>query len=83
MSWNTGDNRNFFLKLKTKLGLYDVELTIIPKDSPKQITLTLVETQQFPGIEKDDSKDENFCLKRTFYIGRRKYASTFKLIQTR
>ena len=42
MSWNIGDNRNLFLKLKTKLGLYQVELRI--KDSPEEITLTLVET---------------------------------------
>ena len=44
MSWNIGDNRNLFLKLKTKLGLYHVELK--SKDSPEEITLTLVETQQ-------------------------------------
>ena len=52
MSWNIGDNRNLFLKLKTKLGLYDVELISQPKYSPKQITLTLVETQQLQDIEK-------------------------------
>ena len=54
MSWNIGDNRNLFLKLKTKLGLYHVELKC--KDSPKKITLTLVELQQLPVIEKVDSK---------------------------
>ena len=26
MSWNIGDNRNLFLKLKTKFGQYHVEL---------------------------------------------------------
>ena len=56
MSWNIGDNRNLFLKLKTKLGLYHVELG--SKDSPEKITLTLVETQQLPDIRKSDSKDE-------------------------
>ena len=52
MSWNIGDNRNLFLKLETKLGLYHVELN--SKDSPEKITLTLVETQQLPDIEKAD-----------------------------
>ena len=56
MSWNIEDNRKFFLKLKTKLVLYHVELRK-PKDSPKNITLTLVKTQQLPDIEKVDSKD--------------------------
>ena len=62
MSWNIGDNRNLFLKLKSKLGLYHVQLRK-PKDSPEKITLTLVETQQLPDIEKADSKDEITCLK--------------------
>ena len=61
MSGNIGDNRNFFLKLKTKLGLYHVELK--SKDSPTKLTLTLVETQQLPGFEMADSKDEISCLK--------------------
>ena len=61
MTWNIGDNRNLFRKLKTELGLYHVELK--SKDSPKKITLTLVETQQLPDIEKVDSKDEISCLK--------------------
>ena len=42
MSWNIGDNRNLFLKLKTKMGLYHAELK--SKDSPGKITLTMVET---------------------------------------
>ena len=52
MSWNIGDNRNLFLKLKTKPGLYHVELR--SKDSAEKITLTLVETQQLPDIEEGD-----------------------------
>ena len=48
MSWNIGDKRNFFLKLKTELGLYHVEIN--SKDSPEKLTLTLVETQQLPDI---------------------------------
>ena len=76
MSWNIGDNRNLFLKLKTKLGLYHVELK--SKDSPKKTTLTLVETQQLPDIEKADSKDEFSCLKRTIYNYRRKVCINFQ-----
>ena len=76
MSWNIGDNRNLFLKLKTKLGLYHVELK--SKDSPKKITQTLVETQQLPNIEKVDSQDEIFCLKWTIYNGRKKVCINFQ-----
>ena len=76
MSWNIGYNRNLFLKLKTKFGLYHVELR--GKDSPEKITLTLVETQQLPDIEKFDSKDELSCLKWTIYNGRRKVCINFQ-----
>ena len=41
MSWKIGDKRNLFLKPKTKLGLYHVELK--SKDFPEKIALTLVE----------------------------------------
>ena len=57
MSWNIGDNRNLFLKLKSKLGLYHVVFTT-PKTSPEKLTLTVVEMQQLPDIEKTDSKEE-------------------------
>ena len=76
MSWNIGDSRNLFLQLKTKLGLYHVELK--SKDSPEKNTLTLVETQQLPDIEKSDSRDEISCLKWTIYIGRRKVCINFE-----
>ena len=76
MSWNIGDNRNLFLKLKSKLGLHHVELK--SKDSPGKITLTLVETQQLPDFEKTDSKDEISCLKWTIYNGRRKVCINFQ-----
>ena len=76
MSWNIGDNRNLFLKLKTKLGLYHVERK--NKDSPEKITLSLVETQQLPDIEKYDSRDEISCLKWTIYNGRRKVCMNFQ-----
>ena len=81
MSWNIADNRNLFLKLKTKSGLYHVELRC--KDSPEKNTLTLIETQQLPDIENTDSKDQFSCLSRQFKMVGEKCASTFKLIQTR
>ena len=62
MSWNIGDNKNLFLKLKSKVGLYHVVLTT-PKTSPEKLTLTIVEMQQSPDIEKTDSKKEISCLK--------------------
>ena len=77
MSWNIGENRNLFLKLKSKLGLYHVVLTT-PKTSPEKITLTLVEMQQLPEIEEMDSKNEISCLKWTIYNGRRKVCISFK-----
>ena len=77
MSWNIGENRNLFLKLKSKLGLYHVVLTTT-KTSPEKITLTLVEMQQLPEIEKVDSKSEISCLKWTIYNGRRKVCISFK-----
>ena len=61
MIWNIGENRKLFLKLKSKFGLYHVVLTTA-KNSPEKITLTLVEVQQFPKIEKVDSKNETSCL---------------------
>ena len=76
MSWNIGDNRNPFLKLKTKLGLYRVEPR--KKDSPEKITLTLVKTQELPYVEEADSKDEMSCLKWTIYNGRRKVCINFQ-----
>ena len=60
------------------MGLYHLELRSEPKDYPEKITLTLVETQQFPDIEKFDSKDEIFCLKWTIYDGRRKIGINFQ-----
>ena len=76
MSWNIGDNRNLFLKPKTKMGLYFVELR--SKDSLEKITLTLVETQQLADIEKADSKHEISCLKWTIYNGKRKVCINFQ-----
>ena len=77
MSWNIGDNRNLFLKLKSKLGLYHVVLTT-PKSSPEKLTLTVVEMQQLPDIEKTDSEKEISCLKWTIHNGRRKVCVNFQ-----
>ena len=77
MTWNIGENRNLFLKLKSKLGLYHVVLTT-PKTSPEKITLTLVEMQQLPEIEEVYSKNEISCLKWTIYNGTRKVCISFK-----
>ena len=77
MSWNIGENKNLFLKLKSKLGLYLVVLTTA-KISPEKNTLNLVEMQQLPEIEKVDSRNEIFCLQWTIYNGRRKVCISFK-----
>ena len=77
MSWNIGDNRNLFLKLKSKLGVYHVVLTT-PKTSPEKLTLTAVEIQQLPDIEKTDSKEELSCLKWTIYNGSRNVCVNFQ-----
>ena len=78
MSWNIGDNRNLFLKLKSKLGLYHVVLTT-PKISPEKLTLTVVEMQQLPDIEKTDSKEGISCLKWRKYNGSRKVCVNFQM----
>ena len=55
MSWNVGDNRNLFLKLKSKLGPYHIVFTT-PKTSPEKPTLIVLEMQQLPDIERTNSK---------------------------
>ena len=77
ISWNIGDKRNLFLKLKSKLGLYHGVLTT-PKTSSEKLTLTVVEMQQLPDVEKTDSKEEISCLKRTIYNSRRKVCVNFQ-----
>ena len=77
MSWSIGDNRNFFLKLKSKVELYHVLLTT-PETSPEKLTLTIVEMQQLPDIEKTDSKEELSCLNWTIYNGRRRVCVKFQ-----
>ena len=76
MSWNIGDIKNLFLKLKTKMALYHVELR--NKNSPEKFTLTLAKTQQLPDIGKADSKDAISYLKWTIYNGRIKVCINFQ-----
>ena len=77
MTWNIGENWNLFPNLKSKLELYHVVLTTT-KTSLEKNTLTLIEMQQLPEIEKVDSKNEICCLKWTLYNGRRKVCISFK-----
>ena len=80
MSWNIGDNRNFFLELKPTLGLYHVVL-ITPKTSSGKITITVVEMQQIPELEKKYSEKEISSLKWTIHKGRRKICVNFRTWQ--
>ena len=77
MSWNIGENRNLFPKLKSKMGLYDF-LPTTQKTSPGKCTLTLVEMQELLENEKMDSWNEISCLKWTLYNGGRKACISFK-----
>ena len=56
MSWNIGDDKSLFLKLKSKLGLYHIVLATT-KTSLEKLTNTVVEMQQLPDKEKADSKE--------------------------
>ena len=58
--------------------MLNLEVKTLPKKK-----LTLVEIQQLPNNEKVDSKDDFFRLCRKFKMVGEKYASTFKLLQTR
>ena len=69
MIWNIGEGRNLFLKLKSKLGLYHLVLTT-PKTFPEKLTLTVVEMQQLPDVEKTVSKEKVSRLIWTKFKGR-------------
>ena len=58
------------------MGLFHVVITT-PKTSLEKLTLTVVEMQQLPNIEKTDSKDEVSSPNLTRYIGRRKVCVKF------
>ena len=55
-----------------------LKLEVNPKTLPKKITLTLVDTQLLPDIEKVDSEDETSCFKWTIYNGRRQVCINFQ-----
>ena len=59
------------------MGLYHVVLTT-PETSPEKFTLTVVEMQQLPNIEKTDCNEELSCLKWIIYNGRRKVCVNFQ-----
>ena len=77
MSWNIGDNRNLFLKIKSKLRLYHVVLTA-SKTSPEKLALTVVELQQLLDNENTNSKEEVSCVKTTFYNARGEVCVNFQ-----
>ena len=77
MSWNIRDNQNLFLQLKSELGLYHVVLTT-HKTSPEKLTLTVLEMQQLPDIDKTNSKEGLSCLRWTIYNGRTKACVNFQ-----
>ena len=77
MSWNIGDNRNVFLKLRTTLGLYHVLLTS-SEQTPKKVNLTIVEIQQLPEVGKFDSENKISSLRWIILNGRRKLCVFYK-----
>ena len=77
MSCNIAENRNFFLKLKPKLGLYHVVLATT-QNSVEKISMTVVEVQQMPKSEKIDCRIAIACPNCTIYNGRRKMCMKYK-----
>ena len=59
------------------MGLYNVVLTN-PKTFLEKHTLTVVEMQQIPDLEKKDAKEEISCLNWTINDGRQKVCVNFK-----
>ena len=57
MSWNLGDKRKLFLKIKAKLVIYYAVLTNT-RNSYDKTTLSVVQMKQYPDIEKIDSRKE-------------------------
>ena len=77
MSWNIGDNRRVFLKLRTKMGLYHVILTS-SEQTPKKVNRTIVEMQQLPEVGKFDSENEISCLRWIIFNVRQKICVFYK-----
>ena len=50
----------------------------VQRNSPEKLTLTVVEMQHLPDIEKTDYIEEFSCLKRTMFNGRKKVCANFQ-----
>ena len=74
--WNIGDKRNIF---SIWIELWDlINLFLRHQKLPqKKLTLTVVELQQLPDIEKTDPNRATYCLNWTIKIGRRKVCANF------
>ena len=59
------------------MGIFQDALTT-PRISPKKLTLTVVQLQQLPDIERTNSKEESSCLIWIIYNGRRQVCEKFK-----
>ena len=68
---------NLSLKWKSNLGLCHVVLTT-PRTSHEKLTLTVIEMQQLPDIQKTNSKEEKSLLKWAVYNGRKKVYVNFQ-----
>ena len=77
MSWNFGDFRNEFHKLKTKLAVHHIVL-ITAKASPGEPTLTVLEMHKLRDFENIDPKKQLSCQKWTINTSRRKVCVNFK-----
>ena len=60
MIWNIGDNSSVALKLKPKSSLFYLVFTTPKTNSPKKLTLTVVEMQKLRDNEYADSKTDIF-----------------------
>ena len=55
--WKIGVDTKLYLNLKWRLSLYQDVLST-PKTLPQKLTLTVLQMQQVPDLEKTDSKEE-------------------------
>ena len=72
MSWNIRDNTKPLSQVKIKI------VPKTPKTSLEKLTLTVVEMQQMPDIEKINSNEKISRLKWTTYNGRREVCVHFQ-----
>ena len=67
MCWNIGANRNLIRKLNSKMGFHQV-VPATPKTALKKHTLTVVEMQKIPHIEKTDSREQFFAYGGQYFL---------------